>query len=896
MNLHVNMIFSLKWLRVAAAYLAIRPLHQLTDDAGAQFPAAANLLKSEFYVDDLLTGADTLAEAALIRDQLIQLTSQGGFELRQWASNDPSLTQSVASSSEGQFMTIAPDKFTKTLGLRWDRVLDTFGYTVRDHEPLQHVTKRGILSRVAQLFDPLGLLGPIIVRAKLIMQELWKLKISWDETLPETLHTEWRRFESQLNIIATVSIYRRIICSQQIELELHGFCDASERAYGACLYMRSKDISGHYSSQLICSKSRVAPLKVQSLPRLELCAAVLLVKLFNATIKSLKSPPARKILWTDSMIVLHWIRTPPHALKVFVANRVSDIQSVHEAQWRHVPTLDNPADCLSRGVEPREFNPNNSWLCGPQWLRQSEDGWPCSALLPAEVPERRAVVSLTTPLAPTSCLLTNPLSVDEVRVARQRILRFVQSSEFAKDISLLSKARSYNGKLRTLNPFIDDDGILRVGGRITHAITAHDKRHPVILPVKHHLTTLIIRQKHPRHNHTGVTGTLNAVRQMYWPINGTRTVKTYLRTCVSCHRAHLKAFDYQMGNLPKDRVTPSRPFLKTGIDYCWPFLIKEKRLRNTKTIKAYVAVFVCFATKAVHLELVGDLTTSAFLAALKRFFARRGRSSDIYSDNAKNFVGANRELRDVHESFKTSIADRCTQHYALSHNVVWYFIPPRAPNFGRLWEAAVKAVKRHLIRVYGRTLLTYEAMITYLAEVEAILNSRSLIPLSSDPNDLTALTPGHFLIATRLTLWQHVQQMREHFWARWHKDYLHELTVRRKWHTQAPQEVKEGKLVIVHEDNVPPLYWALGRIVALHPGDDNITRVVTVTTINGEYKRSVKRLSPSQKNMFNHKTQESHPYTCTPPDLLTSIEPYRFMAGLVRVPSMSSAHVLSTVN
>ncbi|XP_076176654.1 uncharacterized protein LOC143151439 [Ptiloglossa arizonensis] len=597
----------------STAYLAIRSLHQLADDAGAQFPAAANLLKSDFYVDDLLTGADTLAEATLIRDQLIQLTSQGGFELRQWASNDPSLTQSVESSSEDQFMTIAPDEFTKTLGLRWDRVLDTFGYTVRDHEPRQHVTKRGILSRVAQLFDPLGLLGPII--------------ISWDETLPETLHTEWRRFESQLNIIATVSIPRRIICSQQIELELHGFCDASERAYGACLYMRSKDVSGHYSSQLICSKSRV--------------------------------------------------------VAAFRTMRGSSVSQTFQRHDKVTQIAAGAKDILDR-LNDRPALDKDSAACVEGFRREP-----------------------------------NPLNVDEVRVARQRILRFVQSSEFAKDISLLSKECSYNGKLRTLNPFIDDDGILRVGGRITHANTAHDKRHPVILPAKHHLTTLIIRQEHLRHYHTGVAGTLNAVRQMYWPINGTRAVKTYLRTCVSCNRAHPKAFDYQMGNLPKDRVTPSCPFLKTRIDYCGPFLIKEKRLRNTKTIKPYVAVFVCFATKAVHLELVGDLTTSAFLAALKRFFARRGRSSDIYSDNAKNFVGANRELRDVHESFKTSIADRCTQHYALSHNVVWHFIPPRAPNFGRLWEAAVKAVKRHLIRAYGRTLLTYEAMITYLAEVEA---------------------------------------------------------------------------------------------------------------------------------------------------------------------------------
>ncbi|XP_015437828.1 PREDICTED: uncharacterized protein LOC107192974 [Dufourea novaeangliae] len=410
-----------------------------------------------------------------------------------------------------------------------------------------------------------------------------------------------------------------------------------------------------------------------------------------------------------------------------------------------------------------------------------------------------------------------------------------------------------------LNPFIDENDILRVGGRIKHATTTYDKKHPILLPAKHHFTTLVIRHMHWRHYHTGVLGTLNAIRQIYWPINAMQSVKHCIRTCVPCHRANPTISRYQMGNLPKNRVTLNRPFLITGIDHCGPLYIKEKRVRNTKTVKAYVAVFVCFSTKAVHLELVGDLTTDSFLASLKRFFARRGKSSDIYSDNAKTFVGADRELREIHNSFEIAIKDSNIQQYAINNNITWHFIPPRAPNFGGLWEATVKLVKRHLFRTIGKTLLTYEAMTTYLTEIEAILNSRPLIPLSTDPNDFTALTPGHFLIgdlitsinessvatvpSTKLSMWQHVQRMKEHFWTRWHKDYLHELTVRRKWHTSTPTEVKEGALVIVHEDNVPPLCWALGRIVALHPGDDHITRVVTIKTVAGEYKRSLKKLS-----------------------------------------------------
>lgn len=315
-----------------------------------------------------------------------------------------------------------------------------------------------------------------------------------------------------------------------------------------------------------------------------------------------------------------------------------------------------------------------------------------------------------------------------------------------------------------------------------------------------------------------------------------------------------------MGDLPKNRVVFEKAFLQTGVDYCGPFYIKERKFRNRNKVKIYVAVFVCFATKAVHIEVVSDLTTEAFLACLSRFLSRRGRCTDLYSDNGKNFVGAKNEINDICKLINSNEHNTKVSRHLIDQKINWHFNPLRSPHFGGLWEAAVKSFNHHWIRAVGERVLSYEEFTTLATEIEGILNSRPLTPLTSDPNDLAALTPGHFLTgdslmgvpehslmhlpSNRLSSWQKVQQIKQHFWSRWNREYLHELTVRKKWHKGSTSEMKIGKLVTIRDDNLPPMRWTIGRIVATHPGEDNVIRVVTVKTAHGEYKRSIKNLSP----------------------------------------------------
>ncbi|XP_017887576.1 uncharacterized protein LOC108629432 [Ceratina calcarata] len=866
--LEVYQLNTLTFGTSCAPFLAIRTLHKLADDEKHNYPTAADVVKRDFYVDDLLTGSDTLENAGRLRDELNSLLKSGGFNLRKWASNDNRLIEPLSNDLANVHLFSDPEKAVKTLGIKWNSQLDELSYSLKAELSAQEkTTKRTILSNIAQLFDPIGLLGPIIVKAKLIMQALWKAKVDWDETLPLNIHTAWLDYKKQLPLLSNISFERCIVIPESVNRQLHGFCDASEVAYGACIYIRSTDKHGKCLTRLICSKSKVAPLNSKiTIPRLELCAAVLLAKLYKTVSRVLPINFDNVYFWSDSTITLNWINTQPHILKTFVANRVSQIRTItNESQWHHVPTRDNPADAVSRGQSVSEFIDNFTWRNGPDWLNHPQDKWPIAPIQKLPLLEVRKITVLKTTLTDNSLLSRfssitrlirviahclrfaincsekpkrlGHLSANEIQEAKIRIIKLIQNQAFAKEIHDLTKIQKVDNKspLKTLNPFLDHNGILRVGGRIVNSHLAYDSKHPILLPKKSHVTDLIIKHEHEISLHAGIQNTLYQVRTQ----NPTP--------------------QHIMGNLPKNRLIQSRPFINTGIDYCGPFMIKEKKFRNRNKIKAYVAVYVCFATKAVHLEAVSDLTTDTFLGSLRRFFARRGKSKNIYTDNGTNFVGANNELKRLYEFIRSEEFNNSISNKLANETIAWHFIPPRSPHFGGLWESVAKSFKNHFLRRAGDALLTFEEFSTHVCEIEAILNSRPLTPVSTDPNDLIALTPAHFLIndslmsipdvdfsdtpANRLSIWEKMQKSRQHFWQRWHKEYLNELIRRSKWSSPKSDLITVGAMVLLQEENIPPLQWPLGRILEIHPGDDGVVRVVSVKTANGVFKRTVKKIA-----------------------------------------------------
>ncbi|XP_011858303.1 PREDICTED: uncharacterized protein LOC105555871, partial [Vollenhovia emeryi] len=883
-----------------APFLAIRCLHEVAYQHEQESPFISNIILNDFYVDDLLTGGDTIEQVKIIKKEISRILLTGRFPLRKWNSNTPAIIIDEIENTSVDDQPIGDE--VKTLGLYWNPLDDVLRYKINTKSDNTRITKRTLLSLISQIYDPLGLVGPACIRAKIILQQLWRLKIGWDESLPADLHTMWVQYYSQLSSISSISIPRLIVCANPKKIELHGFCDASESAYGACIFIRSLTVEGEYLVRLHSAKSRVAPLKVISIPRLELCGALLLARLVRKVLEALTLSIDEIHYWSDSQVTLAWIAGEPTEWKTFVANRVAEIQRLSNKNcWHHVSSKDNPADVLSRGINPEQLENFRLWWNGPPWLSQHIDIYHKSKPIDEEVINTSVVEAaeqipvlnnviqefdllerysswsklknimvyclrfirnvkqlLVTrksrdsnnrqpTLNPTIKEIPLP-SVEELDQATTTILRLNQARDFPQEIRDLTSRRKLQGnsKLLSLNPFIDDNGLIRVGGRLRQAPLPYTQRFPVVLSSGGHITKLIIRDQHVRNLHAGLQALLSIIGEKYWILSARSAVRRVLHGCIICFRTSAKSPHQLMGDLPEFRVTPCRAFLNVGIDYGGPFNVKVSR---NKSSKAYLCLFVCLATRAVHLELVTDLSTAAFLNALRRFIARRGKCANIYSDNGSNFVGANNELKALLNLLRDKSHQSEVSQYLSDQSIKWHFIPPYSPHMGGIWEAGIKSAKTHLKRVLGNALVTFEEFYTLLTEIEAILNSRPLTPMSSDPNDFSALTPGHFLIGSsltaipqvdlqdtasnRLTRYQLLIKLLQHFWSRWSREVLSQMQPRNKWKScNLTDSLKPDTLVILRDDRLPPLQWKLGRITEIHPGKDKLVRVVSIKTSN----------------------------------------------------------------
>ena len=721
-------------------------------DHTLEFPKAARVVECAFYVDDCLTGADSADEAIDLHHQLLNLFAKGGFVLRKWSSSDSTVLHHILPELHDTQLSHhlpSPDDYTKTLGIEWNVSLDHFRLVVAPLQDTANITKRALISDIAKTFDALGWFSPTIIKAKILLQRLWESRIGWDDLLPQTMYQSWLQWRSELPLLSEIHIPRYYYSKDSTvdSIQLHGFSDASEDAYAGVVYLRVQDTGGNVHVSLVISKTKVAPIKRLTIPRLELCGAQLLARLLHHAMKVLSISTQCVYAWTDSTIVLNWLVGNPRRFKTFVGNRVSNIvQLIPPERWSHVDTSDNPADCASRGLFPSELAQHELWWNSPSWLKLHSTHWPTwspTTTVPESSGEEKDICLHTVIMAPIIPLEKYSSFINLKRITAW-ILRFVNHSRHKKQhaslflsTTELSEAETYwllltqqlvfrdeidaltcgdslpcSSRLFHLHPFVDSSGLLRVGGRGQNAEMSYSVIHPIILPGKHPITSLIISSEHQRLLHAGPTLLTASLNRRFHITSCRKVVRSITRSCVTCRRTTARPKPQVLGQLPVERLTPGSVFDHVGVDYAGPFTIKYGSSRKPTLVKSYVCIFVSLSVKAVHLELVSDLTTDAFVAALRRFIARRGKPSLIWSDHGTNFVGAARELKEFINFFQNQKTQGSISEFCAIQNITWQFIPERTPHFGRLWEVAVKRMKTHLTRVVGETKLTFEEFAT----------------------------------------------------------------------------------------------------------------------------------------------------------------------------------------
>ncbi|KAL0879437.1 hypothetical protein ABMA27_003188 [Loxostege sticticalis] len=912
-------------------------------------PAAVAAIYRQHYMDDYIDSLPDETTAIDMVRNIIDIHKQGGFEIRNWTSNSLPVLDSVPKETLGdaavRFKIDGQFQGERTLGMIWYPGQDELSFDVtlkRIPDSIikgkQRPTKRLMLAVIMSIFDIFGFLSPFTIQGKIMLQDIWKYNIDWDETIPDDVYKKWCNWIDLLKEIPNIRIPRYYVAAGASEteivsttsvretdsaastqllrettthpshdyvtgratryatslatspatasrpynnLQLHVFCDASSKAMCAVAYWRWED-DGNVYVAFIASKSRVAPLKPITIPKLELQAALLAARLADTITREHELKINERYFWCDSTTVLQWIYNDTRHYKTFVANRLGEIDDLTRAsEWRYVPTKLNIADIGTRETyDVTVFN--NDWFVGPSFLHHDKSTWPRHDCMPATSDadlEKINMISLepvNLPLLDASRFsswlrllrvtatvlrfinkcrkITSVSTLMEMEQAERLLIKQAQMDSFAAEISEIKKEKSIdrNSRLLTLSPFLDEHNVLRCGGRIDATTgVPPETKHPVILDGKHHIARLIVKHHHEKAAHGNQETIVNNLKQRYWLIKLRPTVKYVAARCMLCRIRKAKPEIPRMGDLPAARMDHhQRPFTHCGIDLFGPMTVTVGRRQE----KRYGVIFTCLTVRAVHLEIVHSVSTDSMIMALRRMAARRGWPRHLMSDNGTNLRGADTELkRSVKE-----LDEEVLRIEAANHATEWSFIPPVSPHWGGAWERLIRSIKTSLKVILKERAPKDEVLCTLLAEVENIVNSRPLSHVSVEPGSDETLTPNHFLLGSSSNLpipgrfddsdlslrkqWRKSQKLADMFWKRWVNEILPELVPRRKWnHEQRSLQV--GDLVLIVDPGAPRNVWPKAVVQQVFPGADGRVRMVEVRTKSGTLKRSAARVA-----------------------------------------------------
>ncbi|XP_063829328.1 uncharacterized protein LOC135078710 [Ostrinia nubilalis] len=879
-------------------------------------PAAVKAIHTQHYMDDYVDSVPDDQTAVQLARDIMYIHLQGGFELCGWNSNSKILLDSVPTQSLGntavRFKSGQQTDGDRTLGLLWHTEDDTLRFDVSFKKIPENIlngekkvpTKREMLRVVMTIFDVYGFLSPVTLNGKLILQETWQLKISWDDPVSDDIFTKWLKWIELLKTLHDVKFPRYYLAASMPtsfttpestsykDLQLHVFCDASSQAFCAVAYWRWIDDDSNVYVAFIASKCRVAGNKATTIPRLELQAAVLATRLADSITKEHRMSAERRVFWSDSTTVLHWIRNDARDYNTYVANRLGEIDELtHASEWRYVPTKLNVADIATR--ENYDISAlQGEWFNGPTFLHKDVDEWPLDVVnlenennkleiitviqteenLPVPEPTRfsswlrlvRSTVRVLTFIDSLMMILKDKYKDrgytyrtdddDIMERAECLLLRYSQNQSFSREISSLQACKTIptTSKILNLSPYLDEHGVLRAAGRIDAATDVlPEMKRPIILDGQNYVARLIVRHYHIKAAHGNQEMVVNELKQKFHIIRVRPTVKNVVKKCMLCRMRKCKPEIPRIGDLPYARMAHNhRPFSFCGLDLFGPMEVTVGRRHERR----YGVLFTCLTVRAVHIETVPTLSTDSLIMALRRMSARRGWPRHLFSDNGTNLRGADTELKkSILDMDKKALTDE-----ASNYGTKWTFIPPVSPHWGGAWERLIRSVKTSLHVILKERAPREETLSTLLAEVENIVNSRPLTHVSVEPGSMETLTPNHFLIGSSSNMpqigafdnsdlflrkqWRISQRLADMFWSRWLKEVLPDLLPRNKWN-QEQKPLQVGDLVLIVETNGPRNIWPKGLIEEVCPGRDGRVRVVKIRTVSGVLTRSANRVA-----------------------------------------------------
>ena len=881
-------------------------LREVANEFGKFFePNVSRNVKQSFYVDDFLSGARNCEEAIKLVKNMREIMEMGGFNLTKWKSTSAKVMESIPNSCCGKVE--CGELFgggNVVLGIRWSLETDEFFFNAETWDLNKPATKRGLIAVINSVYDPLGFLAPVILEARVIYRSACREQTDWDEILSDSIKVKWERWCSSLKDLKDLRIPRYCLDENKpMDLQLHVFSDASSYARGCVCYLRLTRGDEPAGCHLIMAKSLLADEEKRTIPQNELEAATDAVMMARVVKRELGLEECDCKYWTDSTAVLLSLRADRKQFPVFFRNRLTRIQqytNIHD--WMYVPTGLNPADQASRGTSAAALVGAGSWLSGPGFLRKDPRTWPGQLITggveanvyqvfdsqvsradtPPCIVAEAAVDKLLTYFSTLyrlkravawllrykcwmrrniskrkdSAFKPGKLTANELINAEAVLVKYVQAKEYPDWMNYLTGKTTRKVKesssLWKLSPFLQD-GLIKVGGRLGNSPFSYEIKHPTILPQNSSLTSLVINYHHStKVAHSGVNATLNSVRKLYWVENGRATTRRILKECLFCVRRDAKPAHQLMADLPSARLQSEEPpFSHAGADCFGPFFVKRGRTE----LKRYGCVFICMTTRAIHLEVLPDLTTDSFINAMRRLFARRGPSTHLYTDNGTNFTGAERVLKEEIKLWN----ENKIHEYLQQQQIEWKFNTPKASHAGGSWERAIRTVRRVLQAVMPNTRLDDDGLITVFCEVEAVVNSRPLTEVSLEIGEDLPLTPNHLLrlnpkvaLSPMITSakdcyarnrYKVVQFVADEFWRRWLEEYPATIMTRTKWKREK-ENLRLGDVVLIVDENSVRGDWPLGRVIELCPDKYGLVRSVKVKTKGGCFRRPITKLCP----------------------------------------------------